>query len=519
MKFGRPKSLRGMLVIGFALVTLPLLAAVANAALQMRQLASQSAALVHQGVESTRHVQVLSQTLTALGRSAGFWRVMHDPTLQDAVAGHYAVFEGHVQALLALPQDSATRQRLLALRQAVQAVVSAVSTSQETAEAATALTAALVGYESLVTEANELATANALRTSRELASLQVATEETQQQLLLQAAALVPATALLAFLFVLLLVRPLRQIDRAITELGDGKFSRPIAISGPTDLQQLGQQLEWLRTRLLELEEEKNRFLRHMSHELKTPLANLREGTELLMEGAVGPLDNAQREVTAILRENGIRLQRMIENLLSFSAWSAKGSTLELAQFRLRPLVKSVLESQQLTLVSQRLRLDVKVPDVEVTADRGKLRLILDNLLSNAVKYTPKQGTIHLWFQLEAGELIIDCGDTGPGIPLTERGRVFEAFYTGSKTPGGHVPGTGIGLSVVMDFIKAHGGQIALVDGDFPGAHFRIRLPMRSDPVRAPAPPTLLQPSTTLPPPAAATITPDVVVEESVHAVR
>jgi two-component system sensor histidine kinase GlrK len=77
--------------------------------------------------------------------------------------------------------------------------------------------------------------------------------------------------------------------------------------------------------LLDLAQEKNKFLRHMSHELKTPLANIREGTELLMDGAVGALRPGQREVAAILQENSIKLQRMIENLLSYSAWQSSAS--------------------------------------------------------------------------------------------------------------------------------------------------------------------------------------------------
>ena len=155
------------------------------------------------------------------------------------------------------------------------------------------------------------------------------------------------------------------------------------------MERLAAQLEWLRGRLLDLAQEKNRFLRHMSHELKTPLANIREGTELLMDGAVGELQSAQREVTAILRENGMKLQRLIENLLSFSAWQAKSVGLEISEFKLRPLIKSVLENQQLTLVAQRVRLDVQVEDLVPLADRGKIRLILDNLLSNAIKFTPR----------------------------------------------------------------------------------------------------------------------------------
>jgi two-component system sensor histidine kinase GlrK len=280
------------------------------------------------------------------------------------------------------------------------------------------------------------------------------------------------------LFTYLFGRPIRAIDRAISELGRGTFSRPIVISGPADLERLAAQLEWLRVRLLDLAQEKNRFLRHMSHELKTPLANIREGTELLMDGAVGELQSAQREVTAILRENGMKLQRLIENLLSFSAWQAKSVGLEISEFKLRPLIKMVLENQQLTLVAQRVRLDVQVEDLAPVADRGKLRLILDNLLSNAIKFTPRGGTISIHARNEREQLLIDVMDSGPGIPAEERNRIFEAFYQGKTPQGGHVKGTGIGLSVVTEFVNAHGGSIEILEAKSGGAHFRVRLPLR-----------------------------------------
>ncbi len=239
--------------------------------------------------------------------------------------------------------------------------------------------------------------------------------------------------------------------------------------GPHDLERLGRQLEWLRQRLLELAQERNRFLRHMSHELKTPLANIREGTELLMDGAVGELDSSQREVAGILRENGIKLQRMIENLLSFSAWQTSSVGLETSEFRLRPVVKQVLENQQLTLLSQRVRLDVQVEDVTLVADRGKIRLILENLVSNAVKYSPKGGTIHLQGAHSHGaQLVLDVADSGPGIPTEDREHVFEAFYTGRAAKSTAVKGTGIGLSVVLEFVAAHGGTVQIIDGEYPG---------------------------------------------------
>jgi two-component system, NtrC family, sensor histidine kinase GlrK len=228
----------------------------------------------------------------------------------------------------------------------------------------------------------------------------------------------------------------------------------------------------------------------MSHELKTPLANIREGTELLMDGAVGELDSSQREVTAILRENGIKLQRMIENLLSFSAWQTSSVGLEASEFRLRPVVKQVLENQQLTLLSQRVRLEVRVEDITLVADRGKIRLILENLVSNAVKYSPKGGTIHVRARAAGGQLILDVADNGPGIPPEDRSHIFEAFYTGRAARSTAVKGTGIGLSVVLEFVSAHHGTVEIVDGEFPGAHFRITMPISAtsgdEPVSSPA---------------------------------
>src|SRR5581483_8776786 len=111
------------------------------------------------------------------------------------------------------------------------------------------------------------------------------------------------------------------------------------------------------------------------------------------------------------------------------------------------------------------------------ADRSKIRLILENLVSNAVKYSPKGGTIHIKASTASSSIIIDVADNGPGIPKEERDHVFEAFYTGRAARTTAVKGTGIGLSVVLEFVAAHGGTVEIIDGEYPGAHFRIRMPI------------------------------------------
>jgi two-component system sensor histidine kinase GlrK len=338
-------------------------------------------------------------------------------------------------------------------------------------------------FTQLARDAGALSGLASAQIDRELKQLQRETDLARRRLYWQSAALVPLTIGLIVVFAVFLARPIRQIDEAIGNIGHGRLNEPVTVQGPSDLKALGRQLEWLRVRLQEIAEERNRFLRHMSHELKTPLANIREGTELLIEGAVGALTVEQREVAGILRDNSLRLQRLIENLLSYSEWQARHGELELAEIRLLPLVKSAIETYQLPINAHGLRLDLQVPELALTADRSKLKLILDNLISNAVKFTPDGGTITLRATEDADtrEVVIDVGDTGPGVPVDERPRVFDAFYQGMTPHGGLVRGTGIGLSVVQEFVLAHGGSVEIADEEFAGAHFRVRLPFEPTP--------------------------------------
>jgi two-component system sensor histidine kinase GlrK len=462
------------MLVGFTIVAAPLLFAIVNAAVQMNRLSNRSEQLVIHGMQGTRNNQVLFEQISALERSARLYRIIGNTDFLDAYARNNARLNLAAKELYDLPVNDESRADLNVLQGETLRLLQELKEAPPNSPRMATAIDAFAPLTDLVTKISDRTNA---QIDAELSSLQLQAERAQQHLFWQTLLLVPMTLAVVGLFTYLFGRPIRAIDRAISELGRGTFSRPIAISGPADLERLAAQLEWLRGRLLDLAQEKNRFLRHMSHELKTPLANIREGTELLMDGAVGELQSAQREVTAILRDNGMKLQRLIENLLSFSAWQAKSVGLEITEFKLRPLIKSVLENQQLTLVAQRVRLDVQVEDLTPMADRGKLRLILDNLLSNAIKFTPRGGTISIHARAERGQLVMDVMDSGPGIPAEERGRIFEAFYQGKTPQGGHVKGTGIGLSVVTEFVNAHGGSIEILEAKAGGAHFRVRLPL------------------------------------------
>jgi two-component system, NtrC family, sensor histidine kinase GlrK len=474
MRWLLPKSLNGFLLVGLIVLAGPLLVAMLNATVQMRRLADTSQRLVADGVQTTRLAQDLYAQIALLERSARLYQVLGDDSVLTAYRDHDSRLSTIVVALIGQlhsPDAKAQLSRLIDKQAQIRALV---MTTQSPAKESPELASAFVVLGELAYSAAGLSNQ---QIDTDVAGLQHETDIARRELFLQCSLLLPLVLIVVLLFALRLSRPLRQIDRAIGELGRGNFSHDIAVSGPVDLERLGHQLEWLRNRLLELAQERNRFLRHMSHELKTPLANIREGTELLTDGAVGELTTAQREVTDILRDNGIKLQRLIENLLGFSAWQSNSTGLEVTEFRLRPVVRQVLENQQLTLVSQRVRLDVSIEDLTLAADRGKVRLILENLLSNAIKYSPRGGVINMRAMADGEALILEVADSGPGVPLEERARIFEAFYTG-RAPAGRVPGTGIGLSVVNEFVNVHQGTVEIVDGEFVGAHFRIRMPLR-----------------------------------------
>jgi len=475
LSFLRPRSLSGLILLGFAIVALPLLLGTISAAIEMRNLASASERLVVNGVAATQYTQALVRQVSSLERTVRIYQIIPRPTLLETFRQNRLLLVQTLDSFAQLPGDPARGEVIEQMRASIESITAGV-----TSNTPSRTTAALREFSQLSKDAGQLSNLAGAQTDRELKQLQTETEQARRRLFWQAAALVPVTLGLIVFFAVFLARPIRQIDAAIGNIGHGELSQPVAVQGPSDLEALGRQLEWLRRRLGEISEERNRFLRHMSHELKTPLANIREGTELLIEGAVGSLNPEQREVTGILRDNSLRLQRLIENLLSFSEWQAKRSGLELTEIRLQSLVKAAIETYQLPINAHRLRLDLQVDDIALQGDRAKLKLILDNLISNAVKFTPDGGTITVRARTDAdgAQAVLDVADTGPGIPATERDRIFDAFYQGATPQGGLVRGTGIGLSVVQEFVHAHGGTVEIVEGEFTGAHLRVRLPLR-----------------------------------------
>lgn len=309
-------------------------------------------------------------------------------------------------------------------------------------------------------------------------ALQDRVERSRRLLTFQVMGSIVLAALMATGFGLWLVRPLKRLEKAIQSLGENRLDLPIDIQGPSDVRRVSQQLEWLRLRLTELDADKARFLRHISHELKTPLASLHEGVAVLGDGVAGALNPSQTEVVGILQHNTQLLQRQIEGLLRFNAAAFEAGQLKRERTDLRVLLEQQIEAMRLQWQASDLTVRAEGTSLLMPVDRELMSSALGNLLINAIRFSPPGGQIRLVLSRLPGLACIDIIDQGPGVAEADHSRIFEPFYRGERQPEGAARGTGIGLSIVHEYIVAHGGRIQLLS-ESAGAHFRIELPHAS----------------------------------------
>jgi len=289
-------------------------------------------------------------------------------------------------------------------------------------------------------------------------------------------------ALLTATLVLLVLRrvitgQIRRMDRVIRDIGRTDFVPDITVVGIPDFSDLTRRLDWLRRRLRNTEAQRTRFLRHVSHDLKTPLTAICEGAQLLSEGAAGPLDPHQKPLVDIVNKNAHRLQKFIEDMLNYQQISSARVNLEPRAMRMDKLCEAVLGAHIMAIGKRNLRIKRSLPEVELKGDWNKLYAVLDNLVSNAIKFSPEDGVVTVDLVDAGGEVVVNVVDQGKGVPDEERKRIFEPFFRGTRAAQGEVKGSGLGLAIARDYARAHRGRLELIDSE-QGAHFRFTLPKK-----------------------------------------
>jgi two-component system sensor histidine kinase GlrK len=474
VNFPRPNSFLKLLLFGFAVVVMPLLIALVFAVIITDRMADQSQHAVYKSARATQNSRMLLEQVTVMERAARQFHVLGDKALFNTYREAHEQFEKTVGELNNLFIDQSLKQQLTDISLTEQAILDSLQRYPYNSEQ---IENSVGEFVSLASKSREVLNGSQTVIDREVEVMYGLASNAQRLFFWFGLALIPVMIISVVGITFVISRPVRQIEAAIMSLGDGSFAAPIAVVGPKNLEILGERLDWLRQRLAEVEQEKVKFLRHVSHELKTPLTALREGTDLLADGVVGQLTPDQKEVVTILGSNTAQLQGLIEDLLNFSRAHLKPTALDQDRVPLDKLMRRVLSDQKLAIMSKQLNLRVKFEPVSVRGDKEKLRVVLDNLLSNAVKFSPRKGKVEIAIRKLGTNAAVDIRDSGPGIQPRERERVFEAFYQGEAVAEGHIKGTGLGLSIARDYVQAHGGQISVNEKSTSGAHLMLRLPM------------------------------------------
>ena len=463
-----PRSFLQLILIGWLLVALPLLAAIAFAWHSLDGIAERGDAVVEQASLAGRIGWEMPEHLTHMERSVLQFEVLHTDALLEDYAEERAQWRQEADELGRIPLATALAGR-------VAAMLASEDTAYRAAVANMNQAAALrevLGH--LRAETTTLLEELGQRVKAERESFRAETTMLRQRLLVGLAAAFALAALLFWFGRHLLARLLSRFERAVLALGQNRLDRRIRLKGPRDLQWVGSRLDWLRRRLLGLETERTRILRHVSHELKTPLAALREGASLLNEGVAGPLSPQQARIASIMQGNVLRLQALIDGLLKMQQAGHVRDRIEPVVVRLDQLIQQILVTHQLATRDKRLHISGTLAPLAVEGGREELTTVLDNLIANAIKFSPEDHLVRVTLSSEAEHAVVNVTDQGPGVPESDRDKIFEPFFRSPATRS--VAGVGLGLAIARELVLAHQGSLDLLPSDT-GCHFRLALPL------------------------------------------
>lgn len=463
-----PRSFLRLIVLGNVLAVLPLLAAVGYASLTVDELARRSEVTVRQASRAATLGYALQEDLTHMERILRQYEVLRDPSLLDEYDSERQEWRQSAEeyAGISLLANLAVRVGDLRQREA-EAYQKLGAHGEKLPQLKATLAALKVDLDPLLGDANRL-----IEAEREVFRLKA--ENLRERLIAAMLSALALTGLLVWFGRRMVARLWSRFERAVQALGESRLDRRIHLKGPEDMQRVGSRLEWLRKRMVALEKDRTRVMRHASHELKTPLATLREGASLLSEGVAGPLTPQQTKIAGIMQTNAVRLQGLIDGMLRMQQASHARDKMEANPFRFDKLIEQVLTTIQLAARNRKLRIMGSLAPLTIEGDGEALATLASNLISNAIKFSPDGGVVHITLTREGDNAVLDVIDDGPGISSEECERIFEPFFRGAAGKG--IPGAGLGLAIAHEFALAHRGSLEIVECE-QGAHFRASLPL------------------------------------------
>jgi heavy metal sensor kinase len=274
-----------------------------------------------------------------------------------------------------------------------------------------------------------------------------------------------------------LTRPLERIAEGARGVGEGSLSARIPEASPdVELREVTAILNEMLGRLEAAFQAERRFLADASHELRSPLANLRGTIEVALRRARSG-DEYRETLTVSLAEIE-RLSRLVNDFLTLTRADAGQLPFAFAPCPLAAVAEDAVKAHASRAAerSVRLCLDVAGP-AEVSGDMDRLREVVDNLVDNALRYAPPGSTVVVGVERQGGHARLWVRDSGPGLSLDEQARVFDRFYRADRSRARASGGAGLGLSIAKAIVEAHRGRLSVVSAPGDGCTFFVDLPV------------------------------------------
>jgi two-component system, OmpR family, sensor histidine kinase BaeS len=265
--------------------------------------------------------------------------------------------------------------------------------------------------------------------------------------------------------------PVDQLIRAARARGRGQIeARTGDVRAPRELHDLAIAFDQMADSLDRQEVLRRNVIADVAHELRTPIAVLQAGHEALLDGVAEP---SPGQLTS-LRDEVLRLAGMVDDLQRLASAEAAALQLTLVPCDLASIAATAADSLARVFDVAGVSLQRRLNSVQVMADPGRLHDVITNLLSNAVKFTPAGGYVAIEVGPSGHEAILRVSDTGAGIPPDELPRIFDRFFRGRLA--GAVAGSGIGLAVVAELVRAHNGRLDVSSEAGQGTQVTLTLP-------------------------------------------
>ncbi len=281
----------------------------------------------------------------------------------------------------------------------------------------------------------------------------------------------PVLALVVWWIAKLTLRPLNTLAAEV-QARDGQSLAPLPTQAlPEEVSPLVSAFNQLLHRLSQSLDTQRAFVSDAAHELRSPLTALKLQLQMLRRAADEP---AREEATSALSSGIDRATRLVEQLLALARSEPGAPAVAMAPLDLSEIVRQAVADTVPMALARGVEFELFADQpVQVQGDRASLSAMVRNLADNAVRYSPRGARVELRVLQEAGEAVVHVDDAGPGIPPSERERVFDRFY---RRAGIDEPGTGLGLAIVKSVALRHGGRVSLDDSPLGGLRATVRLP-------------------------------------------